>query len=231
MNPGDRAGTGRFSDDDRFSIAEAARSAERANRPMGALLAAGALMAGAVVYLLSGLGASGAAAGRVQGERRSLERVKLLAIELETRRRQQAAGPDVTGVCEPDPTLLSKIRAEGLAVGLDIPPLPVESRREKDGLTRRSVNYSAPNNQIVDQDLEKLLQFVQRATTIDCLEVQSLTIKPQPGVSRWAMDVEFVRVERAAVAPTSAAPPAGPAGAGAGAGTRPQGAQRPRGGT
>lgn len=179
----------RISDDLRYELADAARSAEAANRPKSLLLLATLLFVGAGVGLVVSLRQLESAKGQYRAQAGYMARIDDLALQYQRAEELRASGQaDMAG---PITDLFSRIENAARTVGLErTPSIPVPRSSTVGNAVKNEYAYK-----MQDPSLQNLLAWVEESRrVVPGLEVASLEIIPAP--KHWNFNVTFVRWER-----------------------------------
>lgn len=179
----------------RLELAIAAEQRQRANRPRGLVLAAGALVAIAAIALLMGLSARTAAQIELSSKRTALEKVRKAKATLEDLNRQvESRG------LTPDPRMAGKIEAMAQASGVRLSGGVSDTTEVGNaaGMVRRL--YTATIQPGEDPGaVMRFLASTQASDQTRWLEIDRLRFTPgtpMPGKTAWNTDVRFARMER-----------------------------------
>lgn len=179
----------RISDDLRYELADAARSAESANRPKALLALATLLFALAGVALVVTLRQLESAKGQYEAQQGYQQRIADLKIQYARAEALKSSGQAEHG--EPISDLFSRIETAAHSVGLSqTPKIP----RIQSATIGTAIRNEYPY-QMQDPSLQNLLAWVEACRRdVPGLEVTSLKITP--AAKHWNFEVKFVRWER-----------------------------------
>ena len=200
-------------DSSRMELAMAAASSERANRPSFLVVLAAIVLAGALIYALTGLSARPSATARVQSSANSTRQIIDLVEEV------KASTTGLEGArFAPNPRLASEL--EQLAADVQLDLAGNVTSMDTPGATAPGLSQKRYSVKAANQDPAVILNFLNQAQDPEKfpgLEVYTLFLRPNassaaPGFqpSRrpgspvesarfeggWEMEVEFVRLER-----------------------------------
>jgi hypothetical protein len=179
----------RISDDLRYELADAARTAEAANKPRVLLVLATLLFVIAGLSLVVTLRQFESAKQSYRAQQGYKARVADLQLQFERAEELQDSGQAATW--EKIPDLYSRIENAASTVGLlNKPPIPRPTATPVQGAIRNFYPYK-----MQDPSLQNLLSWVEEARrAVPGLEVSSVEILPAP--KHWNFNVTFVRWER-----------------------------------
>lgn len=186
-----------MTEDARMSLADAAASAARRNRPRYLMLLGIVAIVGALIYALTAFASRATASGELAGEQ-DLTRQVRLAVEGLLATRADEATQVQSARFAPDPRVLATLEQIGTSSALtgvsyaeaeDLRPAPAGMQRKK---------YTA---NMTNVDGEAMLKWVTRALAeVQGLEITSIQLNPGAGTpegqARWSGQIIFTRWER-----------------------------------
>src|SRR5688572_23687598 len=169
----------RISDDLRYELVEAARSAETSNRPRALLVLATIIFLAAGVALVVTLQERDVAVRRFRTQSDRVAQVENMKWQFAALARREAQSDDRN---VPIPDLLSRMEQAATEAGLRAkPPIPEDRATIEGGARRRTVVY-----RLTDPSLEALLSWVEAAKRlVPGLEVSALEIAPEAKAWRF----------------------------------------------
>ncbi|MBK7403830.1 MAG: hypothetical protein IPJ41_04145 [Phycisphaerales bacterium] len=179
----------RVSEDVRYELAEAARSAERANRPRSLLFLATVLFLVAGVALIVCIRHRDSALRefRIQGD----WKVLVAGFEEQNNALDRLLTTDQSAV-KPLADLFTRIESAAMGLGLEKPKIPPQKTPVRDGAALKNTYEYTMHG----PDLGVLLTWIQQCLAdVPGLRVAGLEIVPQ--AKAWQCKVTFVRWERA----------------------------------
>lgn len=186
-----------LSDDARIDVLAAASSAERSNRPMYLVILAGALLLGALIYLLIGAISSASAESERMAVATAFEVLRREADALKAIDDARSS-PENLARFEPNPSIIAELIAIANEEGLEgLAPNDQEDPSVRvEGYTRRRIRASGLG--AVPGDA--LFRWLTRAVQIKGLEVYQFILRPAnpapDGEARWNAEILFVRWQR-----------------------------------
>jgi hypothetical protein len=190
---------GRLSEDTRFELAASAAARERRNRPMWIVGAAAVLLAGVLLVALLGISMNASARADLRRELEDQAHVEQLLGQLrQLTEAQSDAG--ATNIGTPMTDLRTRLETLARTAGFKDAPFSTNEdvRDIGNGIRIRKMPYfnvKAPSLGVVLEWLRLATQ--DPASRIPGLEVESLTMKPDPKDNTWSMNFTLRRWERA----------------------------------
>jgi hypothetical protein len=178
----------------RAIAAAQAAGVERRNRPLHLPIAAGVLLAVAMIAMLISWNGYSKARRSLDFQRSRADTIAMQVARLKSLQDTAANSEGVASLNEPMTQLLPRITSAGAAVGLKDPVRLPTNRTDaptREGARMRRLEYD-----VADESLANLLAWVERSLAeVPGLEVYRVVLRPEP--QRWRLRITFSRWEKA----------------------------------
>lgn len=179
-------------EDARLELASAAARTARRNQPKGMLLFSGAVLVGALIFLLTSVMSRQSALSRLEKSKQQAESAVQLAGRYKALRAASTASPTVQATGSQQ--IFSRLEQAGAEAKLErTVPLPKPPRTDKPpgfGSVQSKFDYT-----VTDKSLSAILRWLELSVAaVPGLEINSVSLKPDQHT--WTIRVTFSRWEK-----------------------------------